>query len=69
MGKRTRFMTGALFGAGIQYLYDPQAGRGRRARLKDQAVARLRKGGRELAKKARYQRGVVQGKVHEAINQ
>jgi len=66
MGKRTRFLTGALMGAGVQYLYDPQAGRTRRARLSQQTAAKLRKAGRFLSRKARYQRGRLRGRLHDA---
>jgi hypothetical protein len=36
MGKKLRFWTGALFGAALQYLYDPQSGHSRRAALREQ---------------------------------
>ena len=36
MGKKLRFWTGALFGAALQYFYDPQSGQSRRAILREQ---------------------------------
>jgi hypothetical protein len=36
MGKKLRFWTGALLGAALQYLYDPQAGPSRRGALREQ---------------------------------
>ena len=36
MGKKFRFWTGALFGAALQYLYDPQSGHTRRAVVREQ---------------------------------
>lgn len=68
MGKRMRFMTGAAVGAGMQYLYDPQAGRSRRARLSQQAASKVRKAGRFLSRKARYERGRLQGRLHDATS-
>jgi hypothetical protein len=38
MGKKLRFLFGALTGALIQYLLDPQAGKDRRARVGDRAM-------------------------------
>jgi hypothetical protein len=38
MGKKLRFLFGALTGALVQYLFDPQAGKYRRARVGDRAM-------------------------------
>ncbi|MEX2623761.1 MAG: YtxH domain-containing protein [Acidimicrobiia bacterium] len=38
MGKKLRFLFGALTGALIQYLFDPQAGKYRRARVGDRTI-------------------------------
>ena len=65
MGKRIRMMSGAAMGATIQYLYDPTSGRSRRARLKDQAAARVRDVTRMIGRKIRYQRGRLRGVAHE----
>ena len=65
MGKRLRMMSGAAMGATIQYLYDPTSGRSRRARLRDQAAARLRKVTKMIGQKIRYQRGRLRGAAHD----
>ena len=65
MGKKLRLLWGGLLGATLQYLYDPQAGKSRRARLKDQAVARGRDATRMIGRKVRYQRGRLRGVAHE----
>jgi hypothetical protein len=36
MGKKIRFWIGALFGATLQYFYDPQSGQSRRALMREQ---------------------------------
>jgi hypothetical protein len=65
MGKKLRMLWGGVVGATLQYLYDPQSGKSRRARLKDQAAARVRDATREISRKARYQRGRLRGVAHE----
>ncbi|HVR32962.1 MAG TPA: BON domain-containing protein [Acidimicrobiia bacterium] len=54
-------------GAIAAYLLDPDNGRARRARTKDQAMAGLRSLTETVSQKATYQRNVVEGWVHEAI--
>ena len=44
---------GALLGAAVAYLFDPQSGRGRRAMLRDRSSALMRQGGRETAQAGR----------------
>jgi osmotically-inducible protein OsmY len=44
---------GALLGAAIAYLFDPQSGRRRRALLRDKSAAYVRKGGRQTARAGR----------------
>jgi osmotically-inducible protein OsmY len=44
---------GALLGAAIAYLFDPQSGRRRRALLRDKSAAYVRKSGRETARAGR----------------
>ncbi len=60
---RTLFWTAA--GAAAAYLYDPERGRGRRARLKDQAEARLRKVRREAERKGRHAQSTAEGKAEQ----
>ena len=65
-----RKLTTAVFVAGAAlaaYLLDPDNGRARRARAKDQAKAGLRSLAETVSQKATYQRNVVEGWVHEAI--
>ena len=55
---------GATVAAGM-YLFDPDQGRSRRARLADQAGAFFRNSGEKIGAQARYQRGVAQGAMHK----
>lgn len=57
---------GAMLGAALAYLFDPDRGRGRRARLSDQAAARGRDLSESVRQQAEYQKGVAKGIVHEA---
>ncbi|MGH8924564.1 MAG: hypothetical protein ACRDWA_08035, partial [Acidimicrobiia bacterium] len=61
MGKKLKFMQGIALGVAAQYYYDPRAGRSRRARLRDQAGSQMRKLGRLVGRKARYQLGRAKG--------
>jgi hypothetical protein len=65
MGRKLHFVSGAAAGAALQYLFDPQRGRSRRARLGDQAAARIRDLGELAGRKARYRRGKLKGLLHE----
>jgi osmotically-inducible protein OsmY len=58
----------AAAGAVAAYLADPQMGRTRRAKLTDQAGARLRRGRRAAARRARNQRGQLGGIAHRATH-
>src|SRR5690606_4474319 len=49
-------MAGAV-GAALAYLLDPVSGRSRRARLADQAAARMKDGAEEATRRARYEMG------------
>ncbi len=53
----------ASAGAALAYLYDPDNGRGRRIRLKDQLEARVRKARGAAEQKVRYAESTVAGKV------
>ena len=55
---------GATAAAGM-YLFDPDRGRSRRARLAGQAARFFRKAGGRIGAQARYQRGVAQGAMHK----
>ena len=44
---------GALVGAALAYLFDPQSGRRRRAMLRDRSTAFARQGGRKTARASR----------------
>lgn len=57
---------GAVLGALLSYLFDPDRGRSRRARLSDQATARGRDLSETVRKTAEYQKGVAKGFAHEA---
>lgn len=52
-------------GAALAYLFDPVSGRSRRARLADQAAARMRDGAEEAVRRGRYEMGRAQGLIHE----
>lgn len=56
---------GAATGAAIAYLFDPDRGRSRRARLADQAAARARDTADAVKAKAEYQKGVAKGIIHD----
>lgn len=68
--RRRWLLLGATLGAVIQYLRDPQQGRTRRARLKDQAAARVRRPVRtaedQYRKKSKLARDRAAGIAHEA---
>lgn len=65
MGKKLRTLWGGAIGATLQYLYDPQSGKSRRARLRDQAAAQVRRLTRLIGRKLRYQKGRLRGVAHE----
>lgn len=60
---RKTILWGAL-GALAMYLFDPQLGRTRRARLSDQLTGVLRRSKREASRKAEYARGHAEGFRH-----
>ncbi len=64
--KKTMLMGfGALIGAAVSYLFDPESGDARRARLRDQAAATARDAAEAAKKKFEYQKGVFKGVAHE----
>ena len=56
---------GAAVGAAIAYLFDPDRGRGRRTRLRDQAIAYGRRASERAARRARFAAGTAFGSVRE----
>ncbi|MFN2588873.1 MAG: BON domain-containing protein [Actinomycetota bacterium] len=57
-------VVGAAIGAAGMYFFDPQLGRTRRAKLQDRAGAVLRRGAREVGRRAEYARGQAEGLRH-----
>ncbi len=55
---------GVLLGLGIGYLFDPNRGSARRAQLRDQTRARLRREARAISRRAHYQQGRIAGIRH-----
>lgn len=66
MIKSLPFAIGLAAGAVLAYLFDPDRGRSRRARLVDQTAARGRDLTESMRKQAEYQKGVAKGIIHEA---
>lgn len=67
--RRTLFFgMAAAIGAAVAYLFDPDRGRSRRAKLTDQASARARDASESVKAKTEYQRGVAKGLIHEATD-
>jgi osmotically-inducible protein OsmY len=66
---RTRLRTvavAAAAGACATYLLDPDRGRARRARLRDQARATVKRDVRMVERRIRYDRGRLEGVIHRA---
>lgn len=59
------FVKGAALGAAAAYLLDPDEGSGRRARLRDQAGALLRRSRERADQLSRHASNVVEGERHE----
>ncbi|MDP8991640.1 MAG: BON domain-containing protein [Actinomycetota bacterium] len=66
--KVTRLSFLAGLGAAVFYFLDPRSGRGRRARAKDQLVAKARRKGQEVQQKASYVGGKLEG-VAQSVRQ
>ena len=65
--RKIPLVIGGGIGATIAYLFDPDQGRSRRARIRDQMAARARRGLSTLAKQAKFQGGRARGLVHDAM--
>ena len=65
MRKSSLIGIGAAVGALLAYLFDPDRGRSRRARLSDQAAARSRDITETMRQTAEYQKGVAKGIIHD----
>lgn len=63
-----KVLAAAAGGAGLAYLFDPDRGRTRRARLRDQALATWRRDVRALERKANFERGKLEGMTHRATH-
>src|SRR5215207_7542595 len=59
-------LAGAVIGAALAYLFDPDRGAARRAILRDQVTSLLRSAGRDLNARARDVRNRSQGVLAEA---
>jgi osmotically-inducible protein OsmY len=59
------FIKGAAVGAAAAYLFDPDSGNGRRARLRDQAEALVRQSRERADGLSRHAGNVIEGKLHE----
>jgi hypothetical protein len=64
--RKTTLLVGAAIGAGAEYFFDPQLGMRRRARLRDQTTARVRRVRRGAARRASYERGQRAGDAARA---
>jgi YtxH-like protein len=65
-GTTCAFLTGLALGVGLMYLLDPQAGRRRRALVRDKAHSWANDAEDYAEKTARHLRNKAQGVVHEA---
>lgn len=65
MMKILRYLTAGALGALAAYLFDPVAGKGRRARFLDQSRARGRELADDVATRARYESGRIRGLIYE----
>jgi osmotically-inducible protein OsmY len=66
-GRLANFAAGALAGAAAEHLFDPDNGRRRRHMIRDQAMAKLRRGSREAEERAHYVTNKARGAVAEAV--
>jgi osmotically-inducible protein OsmY len=67
--RKSTIAIGTVAGASLlTYLFDPDRGRSRRAKLADQLAAKARDAGESLRAQAKYQKGVLEGIAHEAAS-
>lgn len=67
-GRFFTFLTGGAAGAVVAYFMDPDRGRGRRIKTKDQLGAVVRRGGRRLGRAGRATGGEVYGAVQRVTH-
>ena len=65
LGRRTRLLFGVGAGATAMYFLDPDRGTARRARARDQLLARRRRLQRASERADRYASGVAKGMAHD----
>jgi hyperosmotically inducible periplasmic protein len=65
--KARTFIAAGLAGAAAAYLLDPVSGRGRRSRLRDQAMAALRRLRRRAEQRGRYVTHLAEGKLAQLV--
>jgi osmotically-inducible protein OsmY len=63
-----RTLFGVALGVGVAYLLDPDRGRSRRARLRDQAFAKARRAERDVRRKASFAEGRLEGRLHRVTS-
>jgi osmotically-inducible protein OsmY len=61
-------VVGAAIGAALAYLLDPDSGRGRRARLRDQTMSEARKARERGQAKRRYMSNAARGRMSELVS-
>jgi len=61
------FVMGGTLGAAIAYYFDPVSGRGRRSRLRDQAMSQVRRMREQAERKARHASNVARGRLAEVV--
>jgi hypothetical protein len=69
MSRFFRLMFWIGMGFALGYLFDPNRGKGRRAKLIDQTRARMRHVAHDVSAKARYEAGKARGLVHEVFSE
>jgi hypothetical protein len=67
MRSRLQFAKGAAIGATAVYYLDPDRGRARRARARDQLKARGKRVARSVGRRARYELGRAKGRVLRSV--
>jgi hypothetical protein len=65
IGWMSAILGGVGLGAALMYLFDPERGRGRRAKLSDQVASKANRIGAGIGSKTRDLRNRAQGLVHE----